>query len=54
MLGYEIKEFPRILARSPVNPTDFTYGDIWNRIIALGRDDNIYLQWYGRFDWSLC
>ena len=40
MLGYEIKEFPRILARPPVDPTDFTYGDIRNRIIALGRDDN--------------
>ena len=40
MLGYEIKEFPRILARPPVDPTDFTYKDIRNRIIALGRDDN--------------
>ena len=38
--GYEIKEFPRILARPPVNPTDFTYGDIRNRIIAQGGDDN--------------
>lgn len=25
-LGYEIREFPRILARPPVEPTDFTYG----------------------------
>lgn len=40
MLGYEIKEFPRILARPPVDPTDFTYRDIRNRIIALGGDDN--------------
>lgn len=39
-MGYEIKEFPRLLARPPVNPTDFTYGDIRNRIITLGRDDN--------------
>lgn len=39
-LGYEIKEFPRILARPPVDPTDFTYKDIRNRIIALGRDEN--------------
>ena len=40
MLCYEIKEFPRILARPPVDPTDFTYRDIRNRIIALGGDDN--------------
>lgn len=40
LLGYEIKEFPRMLARPPVDPTDFTYGDIRNRLIALGRDDN--------------
>lgn len=39
-LGYEIKEFPRILARPPIEPSDFTYGDIRNRIIALGDDDN--------------
>lgn len=39
-LGYEIKEFPRILARPPVDPSDFTYGDIRNRIISLGGDDN--------------
>lgn len=39
-MGYEIKEFPRVLARPPVEPTDFTYGDIRNRIIAEGNDDN--------------
>lgn len=39
-LGYEIKEFPRLLARPPIDPTDFTYGDIRNRIIALGGDFN--------------
>lgn len=39
-MGYEIKEFPRILARPPVEPSDFTYGEIRNRIIALGDDDN--------------
>ena len=39
-LGYEIKEFPRILARPPIEPTDFTYGEIRNRIIALGEDFN--------------
>lgn len=37
--GYEIKEFPRVLARPPVDPSDFTYGDIRNRIIAQGGDD---------------
>lgn len=39
-MGYEIKEFPRVLARPPVAPIDFTYGEIRNRIIALGDDDN--------------
>jgi len=38
-MGYEIKEFPRVLARPPVDPSDFTYGDIRNRIIAQGDDD---------------
>lgn len=39
-MGYKIKEFPRILARPPVEPSDFTYGEIRNRIIAQGGDDN--------------
>ena len=34
-----IKEFPRILARPPVEPTDFTYKEIRNHIIAQGEDD---------------
>lgn len=37
--GYVIKEFPRILARPPVEPTDFTYKEIRNHIIAQGEDD---------------
>lgn len=39
-IGYEIKEFPRLLARPPMNPEDFTYTEIRNRIIANGGDDN--------------
>lgn len=39
-MGYEIKEFPRLLARPPVEPSDFAYGEIRNRIIAQGFDDN--------------
>lgn len=39
-MGYEIKEFPRLLARPPVDPNEFTYGDIRNRIIAQGGDFN--------------
>lgn len=39
-LGYEIREFPRILARPPAEPSDFTYVDIKNRIIAQGGDNN--------------
>ncbi|MBK5261087.1 MAG: hypothetical protein JJE17_00765 [Peptostreptococcaceae bacterium] len=38
-MGYEIKEFPRVLARPPVDPSEFTYGEIRNRIIAQGDDD---------------
>ena len=39
-LGYQIKEFPRIIARPPVDPSNFTYNDIRNRIIAQGGDEN--------------
>ncbi|MGJ0751430.1 hypothetical protein [Enterococcus durans] len=39
-VGYEIKEFPRLLVRPPVEPSDFTYGEIRNKIIAEGNDDN--------------
>lgn len=39
-MGYEIKEFPRILARPPIEPEEFTYGDIRTRIISVGDDDN--------------
>ena len=39
-MGYEIKEFPRLLARPPVDPYDFTYGEIRNRIISQGGDVN--------------
>ena len=40
-----IKEFPRLLARPPVAPSDFTYGEIRNRIIAEGDDDNGTVQY---------
>lgn len=39
-MGYQIKEFPNILARPPVDPSDFTYKEIRNRIIAQGDDIN--------------
>lgn len=39
-LGYEIKEFPRVLARPPVDPAEFAYNEIRNRIIALGGSFN--------------
>lgn len=38
-VGYEIKEFPRLLDRPPITPSDFTYGEIRNRIIAVRDDD---------------
>lgn len=37
--GYELKEFPRLLARPPVVPSEFTYKDIRNRMISEGKDD---------------
>lgn len=39
-VGYELKEFPRLLARPPSDPNDFTYGEIRDRIISEGDDDN--------------
>ncbi|WP_242825066.1 hypothetical protein [Acetobacterium woodii] len=39
-MGYVIKEFPRLLARPPIDPSNFTYGEIRNRIITQGEDDN--------------
>lgn len=39
-MGYEIKEFPRVLARPPVDPSEFVYDEIRNRLIAQGDDDN--------------
>lgn len=38
--GFRIKEFPHILARPPADPSDFTYTEIRNKIIAKGDDDN--------------
>ena len=38
-VGYEIREFPRLLARPPIDPEQFTNKDIKNRIIAEGNDD---------------
>ena len=38
-MGFEIREFPRLLARPPVEPSEFTYGQIGNKIIAEGNDD---------------
>lgn len=47
-MGFEIKEFPRVLARPPADPSDFTYGDIRNRIIAQGDDDNGTVRYAAR------
>lgn len=38
--GYEIKEFPRVLARPPLEPGEFTYGEIRDEIISQGGDEN--------------
>lgn len=47
-MGYEIKEFPRILARPPVDPSDFTYKDIRNRMISEGKDDGGTVRYAAR------
>lgn len=39
-MGYVIKEFPQVLSRPPADPSNFTYVEIRNRIIAQGGDDN--------------
>ena len=39
-MGYEIKEFPKALSRPPIDPSEFTYNEIRNRIISQGGDDN--------------
>lgn len=38
--GYVIKEFPRILARPPIDPITFTYYDIRNKLKAEGKMDS--------------
>lgn len=38
--GYVIEEFPRLLARPPLEPSDFTYTEIRNKLISEGKDDN--------------
>lgn len=47
-IGYEIKEFPGILARPPVDPISFTCKDIRNRIITQGGDDNVIVRYATR------
>lgn len=39
-MSYVIKVFPRLLARPPIDPTDFTYKQIRDKIIIEGKDDN--------------
>lgn len=46
--GYELKEFPRLLARPPVDPSEFTYKDIRNRMISEGKDDGGTVRYAAR------
>lgn len=39
-LGYVIKEFPRVLARPPREPQNFTYDEIRTRLKKENKDDN--------------
>lgn len=47
-IGYEIKEFPKVLARPPIEPEDFSYGEIRNYIISKGEDDNGTVRYASR------
>lgn len=47
-MGYEIKEFPHLLPRPPIDPSDFTYGQIRDKIIAEGNDDNGSVRYAAR------
>lgn len=47
-MGYEIKEFPRILERPPVEPNDFTYVEIRKRLIAQGKHENGTVRYASR------
>lgn len=38
--GYQIKEFPRLFERPPLEPTEFTTNDIRNMAFSLNLDDN--------------
>ena len=46
--GYVIKEFPRILARPPIDPHDFAYDSIRNKMISLGIHDNGTVRYSAR------
>lgn len=37
--GYAIKQFPRVLARPPENPSRFSYDEIRGKLIAQGKAD---------------
>lgn len=37
--GYIIKEFPKILARPPFDPYDFTYKEIRRKLVSLGKQE---------------
>lgn len=39
-MGYVIKEFPKVLARLAVDPSDFTCEEIREKIIVQGDDYN--------------
>lgn len=46
--GYILNMFPRILARPPIDPLEFTYKEIRNRIISIGEDDNGTVRYASR------
>lgn len=47
-VGYEIKEFPSLLAQPPIEPSVFTYGKIRDRIIEKGNCQNGKVPFYDR------
>ena len=47
-LGYKIKEFPRVLARPPIDPFDFVYKEVVNFIIGQGDDEDGVVRYVTR------
>lgn len=46
--GYIIEQFPNVLSRPPMDPSNFTYSEIKNKALALGLDTGGTVRWATR------